>query len=972
MSKLLIIGAALTVWSAAVADGVLTIDAPTEDIIFTDNVALARASKVVKTGAHKATIRYGTATSSFAGEIEVQEGTLAAQYLQNFGTPTKITVSSGATLDLTSESNSAGNIATTPIFIAGTGVNGGGAIRRTGNSAINSLLGNLTLTADASICNSVQIGCPDRSASVCNLEGHTLTINAGIGGVDAGSVFYWPRGSFKKNGSTADPGHIVVEGGTFYPRYNAMSGGSANNTLTLKDCTTSKGYAKPILRLRNTDTHIQWKLIVDGDNAGYIEDDEENSSATQNVWAGPVELRRQLTALPKKDGSHLTLAGNVTGSQAVANAHGLNKGLLTLKGTNMIGKITSRSGCAVFDGGKTTVGDSIDATAGSITFKDTEIAWDVPRAVGLYVSGEKGWPADVTIENTFASCETNAEGGANSRFYLGSSASAANFKYGRLTIGGGSVVSNISMAVGHSGYGALIIAGGCCSYPIYNASFDSLGYISGTYGYVSVSDGKLTIDGSHFDDTSIKSFWGYQGTVALAVRAGGEVEFVGTPSKSATHVELGAVTGGRFSACLSGGAKMEALQTLDFGRNSNRNQAGAADVTLMGTGTVLHVGKYMRVFWTNAGGDFTLNVNDGAMLSSPNLYRVDGGCQMKVNLNGGIIRKLSTGSFANSSSWNDTTRLPTRVTVYEKGFTIDVSSLSADVNMDYAFQSPGAGKRIKSIALPTSNADYASDVFMGPPTVTISGSGEGATAFVDYDDVGHTNRGVIVTCPGWGYGNDTVVTIESGNRQSTHTCSVELEDPPETGWIGFRKVGAPRLNMHGANTYRGDTEVVEGILSFLNTQAAQCGMPQGGGIILHKGATISFNTARVAVTVPFIRGCGTTSYGYYTVTNAIECFASDLLAGDHLTVNQRLTLGESAVVKVLDADTIANNGALSGTRFTVAEIKTNGGLSYFSSNPRLIFVDSNGVETEPTDWYAAVKGDTVQLRKRKGTLFIVQ
>ena len=454
---IILIGAAMAVCSAAVADGVLTIDASTEDITFTDNVALARASKVVKTGAYKATIKYGTAQSSFAGEIEVQQGTLAAQYLQNFGTPLRITVSSGATLDLTSESNGAGKIASTPIFIAGHGVNGGGAIRRTGNSAINSLLGNVTLTADASICNSVQIGCPDSSESAFNLEGYTLTINAGIGGVNAGSVFYWPRGSFKKNGSTADPGHIVVEGGTFFPRYNAMSGGTANNTLTLRDCTGSKGYAKPILRLRNTDTHIQWKLIVEGYNAGYLEDDESGSSATQNVWVGPVELRKQLTAYPKQNGSHLTLAGNVTGHNTIANAQFANNGLLTLKGTNEIGKIVSRSGRTVFDGGKTTASGAIDATAGSITFKDTEVAWDAPT--GLYVAGEKSWPADVAVENTFASCETNAEGGASCRFYLGSDISANPSKYGRLTVSDGSVVSNISMAVGHSGYGALVIAG---------------------------------------------------------------------------------------------------------------------------------------------------------------------------------------------------------------------------------------------------------------------------------------------------------------------------------------------------------------------------------------------------------------------------------------------------------------------------------------------------------------------------------
>ena len=57
MKPVILIVSALAASAAAFADGVLTIDAPTEDITFTDNVALARASKVVKTGAYKATIK---------------------------------------------------------------------------------------------------------------------------------------------------------------------------------------------------------------------------------------------------------------------------------------------------------------------------------------------------------------------------------------------------------------------------------------------------------------------------------------------------------------------------------------------------------------------------------------------------------------------------------------------------------------------------------------------------------------------------------------------------------------------------------------------------------------------------------------------------------------------------------------------------------------------------------------------------
>ena len=32
----------------------------------------------------------------------------------------------------------------------------------------------------------------------------------------------------------------------------------------------------------------------------------------------------------------------------------------------------------------------------------------------------------------------------------------------------------------------------------------------------------------------------------------------------------------------------------------------------------------------------------------------------------------------------------------------------------------------------------------------------------------------------------------------------------------------------------------------------------------------------------------------------------------------------------------------------------------------------NGVETEPQEWYAAVKGDTLQLRKRIGATLVIR
>ena len=71
------------------------------DGTYTDAAAYANATKIVKTGTGTTTLSFGNATSSFKGEIEVRAGTLAVEANPgNFGKPTKITVLSGATLDL--------------------------------------------------------------------------------------------------------------------------------------------------------------------------------------------------------------------------------------------------------------------------------------------------------------------------------------------------------------------------------------------------------------------------------------------------------------------------------------------------------------------------------------------------------------------------------------------------------------------------------------------------------------------------------------------------------------------------------------------------------------------------------------------------------------------------------------------------------------------------------------------------------
>ena len=166
---------ALFAGSAFCAD--LEIGDGANDNTYSYSATYAAATKIVKTGTGKTTLNFGTYATKpgFTGEIEVQQGTLAVYGIPNLGTPTKITVSSGATLDLTtSESSAPSNLKNCEIVIAGTGVNDGGAFIRGGTTSANDLFKTLTLAADATITINKQVGI-NSSGGTVNLKGFALT-----------------------------------------------------------------------------------------------------------------------------------------------------------------------------------------------------------------------------------------------------------------------------------------------------------------------------------------------------------------------------------------------------------------------------------------------------------------------------------------------------------------------------------------------------------------------------------------------------------------------------------------------------------------------------------------------------------------------------------------------------------------------------------------------------------------------------
>ena len=880
------------------------------DNTYADAAAYAGATKIVKTGTGKTTINFGTYATqpNFTGEIEVREGTLAVHGIQNLGSPTKITVIDGATLDLTTQqSDQAPNLQATEIVIEGTGVGDAGAFVRGGKTGVNNLFRTLTLNGNATITINVQTGLGNGSTALgsVRLNGHVLTV-AGSG------RFYCPNVRFYgKDGTTDDPGDIVVAGTLFLRNGDALEGGSAKNTITIKDGRS--------LVLRNTKS-IKWTINAEG-KATVYDDNTEPPLSDRDRLDGPVTFGNDAT-LTAGDANSGSVNSRI---RFVGNNVTFNKAMYV-----------SGLGQVVFDGAHVAFTSPARAT---VRRKDKDIA--TLRLIG----------------NTWVQGESNADGVGQTRFYIGDSSA---YMRGAVILEGDSVVTNFSLNIGDGGgAGAIYQRGGASYWHTGNASYDRIANAAGSYGYVGQTGGRFEFN--TITNSGSRAYAAVNGTAIFAAH-GGTATF-----SNSDNIGFACRNGGTVVYYQDNGATNTFDQGFDFGDNGNRNYSGHALVTVSGTGTELAASKWMRFLWDNAGASAIVNVNDGGTLRLQMLYKISQNVPWYLNLDGGVIKPTLTGS---SFTYKNTAeRAPTRVVAYEGGFVIDTSDAmkpdgtsGGEVAMILSFAAPEAeGRRVKSVALPSA-AGFAQEPLVGPPLVTISGDGAGTSAFALFDDKTRSVTNIVLTSPGWGYTSATA-TLSSGGLTNAYTCAVTLEDQPTDGWKGFTKRGGPRLNMYGANTFKGDVTVEDGILCFRNESAPQGGMPEGAGATIKEGAMLSFPNENTPVTVPFLAGCGTTSYGTFTVTNRIECTADDIFAGKHLTVNQNLTLADGVKIVVTDPENLAKyrNSKAATVVACGKTITANGTVS-------LAFADGSDEKEEL--WCLAVKEREITLGYLNGTMII--
>ena len=163
------------------------------------------------------------------------------------------------------------------------------------------------------------------------------------------------------------------------------------------------------------------------------------------------------------------------------------------------------------------------------------------------------------------------------------------------------------------------------------------------------------------------------------------------------------------------------------------------------------------------------------------------------------------------------------MTVYAGGATIDTNG--KDSTWRLPLEKP-YGKGVKSITL--ANSVLKNGNYICPPAVRFTGDGSNVTAVVDFDETLRTNRGVIVTSPGFGFTTAPTVKIEKevcDNASFYTDATVEMVDFDDASYAhgGLTKRGAGMLTLTRANTYGGATRLEGGTLAFTHAQ----GLPGG-------------------------------------------------------------------------------------------------------------------------------------------------
>lgn len=856
----------------------LLADVPSGTETYSEKIS-SKYKKLVKIGAGTLVLTAASSQSSetdFMGTVEIREGILETQNFYALRAcsydkdenKVRLSVSSNAQLRITFASKGQNQNAFYNVAIEGDGPDGKGAIVFNGGGSGDNLIRHLHLTGDASIGGTGRFGVGYWGGLF--LDGHTLT--------GLNNEYY-----FRDIRATADhAGYFVKKGGsvTFQrgEHQTYLRGGSAN-TFTLDNA--------KLTIWSGADLEVSWTLKLLASTTIFVHGSSQ--------WGGSiVGDGGNLDIYSDNANAEFTVGGSITNVATLRpHSSGGQSYRLNLVGDHYLGSISQNKSHVTVTGG-------LHQVMGSVTLVDNPCslrfidAGDVRLTNGesrVYASTDKN-PSRLEMRG-----KTVVTGSSGVRLMVGDHSTggwASEYcgYWGSLTVADGAVVSN-AMHVGYRGLGAVYQRGT-------TAFLDGLthfGYGSGNkngvnaYGYWGATDSRLTLNGDLYLGYATNSFGAF-------VQKGGVTEHAGA------NLRLG-YSGGN-SVCYVGFCgvfRSTASGEKRFSHDSTGRSASTV-FTVDGEGALADFGAN-AIAWMGAK-DFStyLNINNGGTFRAYRFqyegYRPNmGTARSYLSFNGGTLdfvpSKPAGEDYQAFMPWGNPVHesYPDVCTVFGGGATICVEGTNTVLHYVCDLLKP-SGRSVMSIALPEDET-FMTTTHLGALRVVIEdpNGGEGASAFVAFDDVTGRPSKVVVTSPGVNYSDATTAKVVAMRGATTWDCAVTLGEI--TGG-GFTKTGPGHLILKGNSTYVGPTTVREGILTFGREES----VPQGNPLVMTGGI---LNFGNWPMTVSSLSGYGKIDSNAalpLTVTDKLTFSAEDVLEGRKLTLTSgpTLTFGTGTSIEI--------------------------------------------------------------------------
>ncbi len=416
-------------------------------------------------------------------------------------------------------------------------------------------------------------------------------------------------------------------------------------------------------------------------------------------------------------------------------------------------------------------------------------------------------------------------------------------------------------------------------------------------------EGGLTVISNHFSvgrlDNSYGAYIQRDGTFALA------------PSQSAgvSTFKLGG-TNSMDKGTLSVGLYYQSGGEVDLVQNALGKNADTFQTTAGGGNTVFALTGSNTLFNTeriilgraNSVCTNIYTVSEGATLAARRFFReANNNAHVIVNVDGGIVKPtLAWGWDDKGNVATYAERAPEHVYVYGKGLTFDISgAIDNSGNPIYSrcgLMFEGAtGKGIGTITLPS---DLTLTDYTMPAHIRIEGSGNGASAFVDYDFTKKQLGSVIVMSAGCGYGEDTKVYVESADRSTLIECSYTLRDN-EAGPIRFKGCGlaANRLELFRDAGWTTET-IIDNVRVDPKTTTA---LPQKTAYTLANNGCLNLGNASVEVSS--LGGYGSVTAAVVRVSDKLRVSCKDIFEKGWTTIlSGELILADNVTLEVTDPE----------------------------------------------------------------------